>query len=582
MLRLPQLAMPHIELDGPSAAIVIRDVSRMLNERGLRFLVPIMLGVNALIAYALLSIPTTGMDRNEHMPTVVASQWMAVYAIGLVLVAARSGTSIGTERSRDTWTLLRVSPARAVELVFGYIASGLSAALIFTFSQMPLLLIFVYCAPAMTVKRLGVACIIGVCSWIACAAWCVWMTAAIRRTVVAVGATVAAAFWSVGYIPLVIAALIRDTSTYTGMSTSISGPITDFFYALSPIQQLIGLITGAPNISSQFVIAMIANTLIPFYFAVRAVRREFDPSLATSDTPSKQRWFGFRARTRDRSPIDEAHPIYALERRSTKAAKGILTRLALILIGGYAILMGITAGSSETRDPELFFVVYFAFMGMAIWRSAISVSVNREQETFDMLAMTGLRAHEIVRDLAYAGALAVRPLGVLLLLMAGSATWGAYYFGNGLNPREVLFVFAFLFTLALCVVTQLSCGLFSSIAAKGARESVILSVVLSFLMYIGIPLLIVSILWGIDQFVTLDPAGIATTLGITFSMEYLNMELIAGCSTPYFGLLALLDNGNEIPPWSWFVAMGVSLCWTGLWYAASLFLMRRRLAAQSR
>lgn len=584
MLRRPQFAMPQIVLDGPSAAIVIRDVSRLLNERGLRLLVPLMLGVNALIAYAVLTIPTVGMDENEYMPMVVAAQWMALYGIGIVLIAARAGTSIGTERSRDTWTLLRVSPARAVELVIGYMASGISAAMVLAISQMPLLLIFVYCAPDTTIEKLGVGCVIGGLSWMACAAWSVWMASAFRRMGVAIGATVAAAMWTTGYISLIIAALIRDTAYYTRISSSILGPIADVFLALSPAHQWMGLAmtAGMPTVLGTHIIAMVVNTLVPFYFAVRAVRRESDPSLATSDPPPKRRWFGFRARARERPPIDEAHPIYELERRSTHAAKGILARMALILIGGYAILAGLSVGSGPTRDPEVCFVIFFVFLGMAIWRSATSVSVNRDQDTFDMIAMTGLRANEIVRDLAYAGGVALRPLGVLLILVAASATLGAYVFGYGLDSKNAWFLVAFLTTLALCIVAQLSCGIFSSVAAKGMREAVVLSTVLSFLMYFGIPLILVSGIWAFGQLVELDPAGISTSLGITSPMENLNIELIAGCSTPYFGLLAILDNGNEIPPWSWFVSMGVGLCWTGLWYGASLFLMGRRLVAQAR
>jgi ABC-type transport system involved in multi-copper enzyme maturation permease subunit len=574
--------MPSVGFDGPSVAIIRREVERLMQERGIRVLIPIMLGVNALIAYSLLSIPEGFANLSQSINFVVSAQWMSVYAIGLVLIAGRAGTSITTERSRDTWTLLRTTPAGPVELVLGHMGAALASAAILAISQLPILVIMTLCAEDATQQLLVFGFAVGLSSWVTCAAWSVWMSARFRHTTVALGTTVAAAIWAIGYLPVVIAQLVIDIVRETGVSWMVLGHIVDMFQLLSPVHQISSMISTGGNWSSvgTHLAVMLANAIIPIYMAARDIRRESDPTLPVSSKPEKKRRFTRSAKPTKAFEFDEAHSIYGLERLATKNDGGVLGRLAFALIALYFLAGAFFAGSSVRNDPEILIAMYFVFMSLTIWRSAIMVATNRELEAFNMIAMTGLRSHEIVRDLARACAASLAPIFVLLMYTVIAGLCGIYFFETPFDSSALFYVGAFCTTLMLCMAMQLTCGLFSSIVGKGTREAVVLSVLLAFIVNFGVPLLWGSALWSVQETLRNNLFGIPEMLGMASPSLQFNIELTVGCTTPFFGLLAILDDGTEIPPYAWFVSMGVGLTWACVWYASSVWLMRRRLLAQ--
>ncbi len=565
--------------DGPTAAIAHREMSRLLEERGIRILVPTLLAVNALIAYALLTMPRMESEFDKLVGRVVLAQWLSAYAIGFVMVAARSGTAISIERSRDTWTLLRSSPARPIALVAGYATSAVSVAVMVTVSQLPILVPFTFSAPESTIRTLALSAIAGFLSWVACAAWCIWISVAFRRTSATLTAILIAVFWSIGSIQGWIASLLTTLSMKYSALSSLTGPIVDFCILISPARQIITIVSTGGSISNIWAHApaMLVNIAIPIYFATRAIRRESDTlNTETGQTSTKAR----RSTNVSSFEIDEVHPIYALERRAARPTGGRLERFGMLGIAVYAITIGLAAGSVLPFDVEHLIVFFFILLGMALWRTAVNVTANRERGAFEMVAMTGLRPHEIVRDLAYAGTMSLLPLGAAIVMSGLAAATGPYLLGKNPDQESIAVFYVVLITFALCVLPILTCGLFASIAGKDTREAVVISAILTLVMYFGVPLLVVGSVSGLQEAVNEDLFGVAEFLDGAISPIFENIETVAACTGPYFGFLSLIDSGNDIPRWTWFVSMGVGAAWTCIWYIAAVWLMRKRLSAQ--
>jgi len=557
----------------PAAAIVRRDIGRMLEERVFRVLVIGMSLANVLIVYSQYTGPDESTRITKLVVTVLMLQGMSLYAVGFVFTAARAGTCIGTERARDTWTMLWLAPAHPVSIALGNIISALAPGTLLTLSQLPIFAPLLYIAGAELWPKIATLLLIAFTSWIACAAWAFWASAQFRRLGPAIAGAFLAAVWASGVASVMLAGVFVLFSSWASPTGNPSFLSADILRISSPIMQLYYVILGGiwttPVLTH--IAFMLATALIPLGMGARAIRRETEAQSHPLRKRLLDRLKGQAATPQPFRPIpDWKNPIYAIERKIAVAARVRMGRaliLAFCLYAAYVSYDALENGLNYGIANGIV-VLFVAGLAMAAWSTASGTAASREQQTFDMVAMTGMRARTVQRGKILSALSSVTPLTLLFVMMAGAAA---------LVLDEVEIAFALIITYAICIATLLSSGLFASVVARGIREAIASNVLIGLIMHFGVPIACLGAFLGFQQAVNKNWLGLQRWFSFADPNGRI-YDLIAGGTSPITGLMQLTGNTADSQRWLiWASGIALALAWVFLWYTLAGWLLQRAL-----
>lgn len=561
--------------DGPAAAIVRRDVGRMVQSRMFRILVIGLSGANLMIAYAMLQGPLHADEMEYTVRTIVFTQGMFLYATGFAFTAARAGTCIGTERARGTWEMMWLTPASPSAIVFGHLASSLAPAMLLTVSQFPILAPLVYaCGPTIW-PSLAAATAIGVTSWVACALWAFWASAQFNDFGRALAGAFLAAVWASGIATFMVVGALVLFSSWNSPNWNPSFISAELLRIASPIMELYYLITyGVRRVSlAPHLAFMLATAFIPLYFGTRAIRREQNTSSQPVDNRPRT-WRGGASNApaiiKSLAIPDWMNPVFAIEHHAAIAARTRLGMWLFVMVSAFAVYL-------NYRTLEYPLVVESAggialllvvALGRTAWASASGSVISDERETFDMVAMTKLRARDIQRGKVLAALASVVPVVILLAVcMTVAAIVGSAW---------TLGLFCFL-TFLLCIAMLVSSGLFASVLARGTRESVITNFLIGVCTFFGVPILCRTIIGLLQDAVILNWFGIRRWFDPAIAAAE-NSAALVDATSPISGLIHLLRNPERSEAWFiWGIGAAMAVCWSVLWYNTAGWILRRKL-----
>jgi hypothetical protein len=560
----------------PTMAIIRREVGRMLGERAFRILVIGMSLANVLIAYSQYTGPDSTNEITKLILVILMLQGSLLYAVGFVFTAARAGTCIGTERARDTWTMMWLTPAHPMSIALGHIAAALAPGTFLTLSQLPLLAPLLYVAGTELWPRIATATLIAYTSWVACAAWAFWASAQFRQFGPAIAGAFIAAIWASGIASFMLTGMFILFSSWNSPTGNPSFLAANILKISSPIMQLYYVVyrgfLGTPVLTH--IVFMLTTALIPFGMGARAVRHEKEAQLRL---PRKRLLDRLRGHGTSQHSVQPYHPIanwknpiYAIERKIAIAARARLGRVLFFSFMLYAAYVSyVTLHFDLVEGISIGIAILFIVgLAMAAWSTASGSAASREHQTFDMVSMTGMRASVIQRGKILSALSSVTPV---TLLIAVSMAAGALIIDE-VQVASVVFV-----TYLICIATLLSSGLFASVVTRGTREAIATNVLIGLIMHFGMPILSLSAYAGFQRALAKNWLGLQRWFG---PPEYDNdaYNFVAGCSSPITGLMQLTDNPGEPQRWIiWASGMSVALAWVFLWYTIAGWLLQRAL-----
>jgi len=559
----------------PAAAIIRREVGRMLQERAFRILVVGLTAVNVLVAYWVyverVSSPNIARVAQDSFLIQVA----LLYVIGIVFTAARAGTCIGTERTRDTWTMMWMTPAHPLSIAIGHILAALAPATLMTLSQLPVFAPTVYALGNDQWPTIIAATAVGYTSWIACAAWAFWSSAQFQRFERALAGTFLAALWSAGILTAMLVGLLVLISSRNSPNGIPSFYSAYLLMPFSPVMQIYQVVfngrTGSPV--AIHITIMLACAWMPLLMGARAIRheREIESPMPPKRLSGKLSVVNLRLSTTGYLQIpDWKNPIFAAEQFLTKAGKSRTGGVLFLLFSCFAMYMSYGSFGSGSMDEASagVAIVFLLALGMAAWSTASGVAASQEHQTFDMVAMTGLRARDIQRGRVLSALSSVMPLVLLLATCMIIA---------GLVSDKILLAFVSFITFLLCIAMLLSSGLFVSVVTRGSREAIASNVLIGLIMYFGVPLICVTAYLGFHEAVVRDWLGLQRWFQPAYNNSRL-YDVLAGSTSPITGLLQLLRFPDRWQAWqAWSISGLMALAWTILWYNVAGWTLRCKL-----
>ncbi len=563
--------------DGPASAIVLREVGRFVQERIFRLFVIGLTATNVAIAFSLNLGPSGSGTSNieSFVRESILYQGLMLCAIGFIFTAARAGMCIGTERARDTWEMMWMTPAQPMAIAIGHIVAAMAPATLLTLSQLPVLAPFVYALGADEWPRLAAATAVGLTSWVACAAWAFWASAQFRNFGQALAGAFVAAFWASGLATAMLVGTIILFSSWASPTGNPSFYAADALKISSPAMQLYYIVFTGRLMSpvASHIVFMLLSSLIPLVMGARAIRREREVVLGGTRATLRQMFASTSPSNRSIEQFeipDGKNPIYAIERHIAAVGRRRAGIILFLLFSCFALLASFEASPESSRDEAKggIAALFFIALGVAAYATASGTVDSEEHQTFEMVAMTGLHAREIQLGKIQSGLSRMLPIVALLFTCTVIVIS---------IIGELLLGFACLLTFILSVASLLSSGLFTSAASRGNREAIGANMVLGIAMFFGVPILSVSLYVGIVEAASQNVFGIHRWFAQSVISQD-TYDFLASGSSPITGLLQLLDNPESRRAWlSWGLGCAVCVAWTVLWYNVAGRLLQRRL-----
>jgi hypothetical protein len=452
--------------------------------------------VSILVAVANLPsritwITASGWASRELVQTIIFT-----LSIGcLLFIPGLAGTAIAAEKEQRTFDLLHLTLIRPRGIVIAKLLNTLGLFLLLTVATMPVLgaVLFLVGVDWAELARLLM---VLTAATFSCAMVGMLCSARFARTSVAIIASYVGMLIVMGG-PLVLVELFTTIFRIRGFMDAID----PFERVLSPPYAIMSMRTTLSD-SLLSTLYQVTIALICFFLTLHILRRPPKPAKVETRKPiddaavleTRRRSFPFYLidPLRRKEPIeDERNPMFVKELRwGTMGRSTVLIRvfyssfIAFLLAAAVIILTTIYGGRSiiQYRESIVFLLVIQMGVTVIIGPALLANAFTKEHElgNMDILRTTLLMPEEIVSGKVLAGAVCLSPLLLAALLSSLPLAFVALFHTGALATLFTGYV-----TLLVCAFVSLSLGLLASILTRHTGTSIVLSYLMSIMVFGG-------------------------------------------------------------------------------------------------
>ena len=468
----------------------------------------LFVAVCILVAAGNLPAGTAGIVAAGGGSRILVQTIIFTLSIGCVLfVPGLAGTAIATEKEQRTFDLLHLTLIRPHGIVIAKLLNTLGLFLLLAIATMPVLGTVFFLVGIDWVELARMLMVLTAATF-SCAMVGILCSARFARTSVAIIASYVGMLIVMG-APLVLVELFAEIFRIRGIPEAID----PFGRVFSPPYTIMSMRTSlSDSLLSTLYQATIA--LICFFWTLRILRRSPKPAKVETRKPiddaavleARRKKFPFYLidPLRRKEPIeDERNPMLVKELRwGTMGRSTVLIRvfyssfIAFFLAAAMIIFTTAYGGRSIIQYRENIVLLLVLQMGVTVivGPALLANALTKEYElgNMDILRTTLLVPEEIVLGKVLAGAVCLSPLLLAALLSSLPLAFVAIF-----HPGALATLFTGYVTLLVCAFVSLSLGLLASILTRHTGTSIVLSYLMSIIVFGGLAFLFVLLGYGL-------------------------------------------------------------------------------------
>ena len=414
----------------------------------------------------------------------------------LLFVPAYSASAIVLERERSTYDLLRMSLISPLGVVFAKLFNAIGVFMVIILSMLPVMSTAFFLVGVEYTVVIQVF-ILTICAVLTCACIGLACSSILRKSITSIVVTyLSVLLFLIG--PLLFAYLFAVAMATFSYSRSLFRVVENIGEGTSPIWVMANVLDRGVQLGD-FVTCLLYHGIVVFVclgVAYWKIKKPPEPAKISQEKPIddvkvlKDRRMGFPFYILDplkrKKPIEDSrNPMMVRELRW-----GLLNRgTTLVRVFYVAFLIYFLAGAIASIDGRShesmknWFGIQIVLTVLAA-PGLIANSLTKEYElgNLDILRMTLLKPREIILGKYTAGLGALSPMllaavfSIIPIIFLGMFNYGAALVGYG--------------TLLVCSLLSISIGLFSSLVTKQTTISIMISYMISIVLYLGIALVL--------------------------------------------------------------------------------------------
>ena len=495
----------------PSAALVKRELIRDLRRPRSFVCLAAFVAVCILVAVSNLPTRTTSMAAAGSVSRELVQTIIFTLSIGCVLfIPGLAGTAIAAEKEQSTFDLLHLTLIRPHGIVIAKLLNTLGLFLLLTVVTMPVLgaVLFLVGIDWAELARLLM---VLAAATLSCAMVGMLCSARFARTSVAIVASYAGMIIVMG-APVLLVYMCAAIGRFTGIGyIHIDERLA---VAFSP---LVAVLDSNVVPRASLLLCIVYQTALAitcFLLTLRILRRAPKPAKVETRKPiddaavleARRKSFPFYLidPLRRKKPIeDERNPMFVKELRwgamgrSTVLIRVFYSSLIAFLLAAAVIILTTIYGARtniEYRESIVFLLAIQMGVTVIIGPALLANALTKEYElgNMDILRTTLLVPEEIVWGKVLAGAVCLSPLLLAAFLSSLPLAFVALFHRGALATLFTGYV-----TLLVCAFVSLSLGLLASILTRHTGTSIVLSYLMSVMIFGGFAFLFFLLGYGL-------------------------------------------------------------------------------------